>query len=711
MKNTNKLRLISVLSATSIMLSNLPFITANAVESTYSANTVSFLEKQDYSINVVKIKEWDNNYQGEIIIANTGSSPIYNWAIEMDFEGDFDKVWGAELNDCDKGKAILSCATWNNYIAPGASICIGFIASAADNVAVPKNIFLISKSDFYSEKAVSDTTDNCIFTDALTINGMPYYGNLDILPELNDGIIATLSADTEVKDDLNLNTADYNNDAPFISNSSIFVDANNTVISDTVIAYEDITLNGNTIKSGENTVIYSKNGDINISADSFSFNGIIYAPNGNINIKVNHLDFSGRLIGKSVTADYTDGGMKSDDASDKFFETCGSISANLITDISELYGTDYDINFTELARRAALSKCEDADSLELSNAITLYDVNDVASAYAFNFTSEGKDGYVIVGNHSKAHLLDCISTEDLIDTDVDKIYYFGNGELYYDNKETFSTLKDVVIPADEFNEYKSYRKSCQLNVSYDMLENIEEQNQVIINQLNNNLDEFGKLMKHYSGTDSDAYGYGGIKNPKSYLEDRYGKTMNLSNSGRTLSVNSSTMSSVSGKNENNCSLVAIAKVLKYWRDYRGKSNIPNSINTIYNDVERFAKNYGYNKNDGTDFWDIYDICNDVISNYGYQPYCDGIYVWSFEDEVKSHIDSNEPVIMNIARGYYGNHSVTVVGYCIYKKGSKEYPMVRVSDGWQGSYRYIDYNDFAHNLISSGFGSFNTVYIG
>lgn len=67
--------------------------------------------------------------------------------------------------------------------------------------------------------------------------------------------------------------------------------------------------------------------------------------------------------------------------------------------------------------------------------------------------------------------------------------------------------------------------------------------------------------------------------------------------------------------------------------------------------------------------------------------------------------------MNIARGYYGNHSVTVVGYCIYKKGSKEYPMVRVSDGWQGSYRYIDYNDFAHNLISSGFGSFNTVYIG
>ena len=197
MKNTNKLRLISVLSATSIMLSNLPFITANAVESTYSANTVSFLEKQDYSINVVKIKEWDNNYQGEIIIANTGSSPIYNWAIEMDFEGDFDKVWGAELNDCDKGKAILSCATWNNYIAPGASICIGFIASAADNVAVPKNIFLISKSDFYSEKAVSDTTDNCIFTDALTINGMPYYGNLDILPELNDGIIATLSADTD----------------------------------------------------------------------------------------------------------------------------------------------------------------------------------------------------------------------------------------------------------------------------------------------------------------------------------------------------------------------------------------------------------------------------------------------------------------------------------------------------------------------------------
>lgn len=72
--------------------------------------------------------------------------------------------------------------------------------------------------------------------------------------------------------------------------------------------------------------------------------------------------------------------------------------------------------------------------------------------------------------------------------------------------------------------------------------------------------------------------------------------------------------------------------------------------------------------------------------------------------------------MNIARGYYGNHTVTVCGYAIYKrtkkylgiKTTKTYNMVQVYDGWSTSKKYIDYSAFAYDLITSGFGSFNTI---
>lgn len=93
-----------------------------------------------------------------------------------------------------------------------------------------------------------------------------------------------------------------------------------------------------------------------------------------------------------------------------------------------------------------------------------------------------------------------------------------------------------------------------------------------------------------------------------------------------------------------------------------------------------------------------------------------IYVWSFNDQVKKEINADRPVIMNILRGYYGNHKVTVCGYAIYKrtksylgiKITKTYDMVQVYDGWSTNKKYIDYSAFAYNLITSGFGSFNTI---
>ena len=127
--------------------------------------------------------------------------------------------------------------------------------------------------------------------------------------------------------------------------------------------------------------------------------------------------------------------------------------------------------------------------------------------------------------------------------------------------------------------------------------------------------------------------------------------------------------------------------------------------------------YLFTEEDGTFPTKINNIIDDVLDYYGYsKSYSDGIYVWSFGGEVKDEIDNNRPVVMNIARGYYGNHSVTVCGYAIYKSKhdflwtsyTKTHDLIRVYDGWTTSTRYIDYEAFAYDLISSGFGSFNTI---
>ena len=96
--------------------------------------------------------------------------------------------------------------------------------------------------------------------------------------------------------------------------------------------------------------------------------------------------------------------------------------------------------------------------------------------------------------------------------------------------------------------------------------------------------------------------------------------------------------------------------------------------------------------------------------YGIKAKCKGVYIWSFEKQVVKEISEGRPVILNIARGYYKDHTVVVAGYCIWRIGKKNYPMLRVIDGWKSGYHYIDYEAFAKDITQSIFGSFNTIVL-
>lgn len=201
--------------------------------------------------------------------------------------------------------------------------------------------------------------------------------------------------------------------------------------------------------------------------------------------------------------------------------------------------------------------------------------------------------------------------------------------------------------------------------------------------------------------------YGGISNINKYFMEQYGQRGVLVKRGRPIVMNQQSMEQISGRKTRNCSVVAVTRILDYYRKTRGIQEIPEDIHETYKIVEEIAESYGYSDKKGTIPFFIAGITKEAFSEYGIKAKCRGVYVWTFEKQVVKEISAGRPVIMNIARGYYKDHTVVVAGYSIWRVGDKLYPMLRVIDGWQSGYHYIDYEAFAKDISQSIFGSFNT----
>lgn len=200
--------------------------------------------------------------------------------------------------------------------------------------------------------------------------------------------------------------------------------------------------------------------------------------------------------------------------------------------------------------------------------------------------------------------------------------------------------------------------------------------------------------------------YGGFVNIKKRLFERYKDEPKLVDKGKSLVIERSTMEKISGRKTNNCSLVSIARVIYYYSKKGGLTQITDDIYKIYTVIEKISKNYGYNDIKGTFPTKINDIMRDGFAAYGYKSRCKGIYTWDI-NTVKKEIDKNRPLLMSLLRGFYRDHTITVSGYSIWRVGEEEYPILRVVDGWQKGYHYIDFKAFEEDLRNAGIGSFNT----
>lgn len=90
-------------------------------------------------------------------------------------------------------------------------------------------------------------------------------------------------------------------------NNSIFVAGKqdlegNISLNNAVGAVSDVDLSGGNL-NGNNAVIYSKFGDIDISNNQASVNGLIYAPFGTVTINCDNFNMDGLIIAQNVVID------------------------------------------------------------------------------------------------------------------------------------------------------------------------------------------------------------------------------------------------------------------------------------------------------------------------------------------------------------------------------------------------------------------------
>ena len=71
--------------------------------------------------------------------------------------------------------------------------------------------------------------------------------------------------------------------------------------------------------------------------------------------------------------------------------------------------------------------------------------------------------------------------------------------------------------------------------------------------------------------------YGGISNISKYLQEQYGQKGVLVKRGRGVVMNQQSMEQISGRKTRNCSVVAVTRVLDYYRKTRNIPGIPEDI--------------------------------------------------------------------------------------------------------------------------------------
>lgn len=281
----------------------------------------------------------------------------------------------------------------------------------------------------------------------------------------------------------------------------------NININTALKAYKSISLFGE-IKNTNDSVIFSKYGDIIIDSQNINLNGLIYAPFGNVKITTQNLNLNNVvIIADSITIDcssvnanysmnvanfvgynsedfvipYDDyvyfleansdlyGVVEYDDIvpdeliqiSDKVsqysnveVEYYGNQVQPYISDINEIYGDSLlsltDLKYEDIVKKLiSIQFNVDSEQIVLGKPINLLDANNVITYIGFNFNLDESNGYITIATHTREVLIKEIVENESLPEEFGNLYYLSSGEFYYENGGYY-TLDGVFIDETEF---------------------------------------------------------------------------------------------------------------------------------------------------------------------------------------------------------------------------------------------------------------------
>ena len=98
-----------------------------------------------YEVSFKVTNKWDGAFNGEISITNTSNEIIENWGLVFDFQHEITNMWNAQVTKHENTSYSIKNMGWNQDIAVGQSITIGFQAHYQDAIIAPSSYMINSK--------------------------------------------------------------------------------------------------------------------------------------------------------------------------------------------------------------------------------------------------------------------------------------------------------------------------------------------------------------------------------------------------------------------------------------------------------------------------------------------------------------------------------------------------------------------------------------
>ena len=252
---------------------------------------------------------WQGHVNAQVTITNNTQSDRSMWELCMDYDGNIEAIYNAEIVSYENGKLIIKAKSYNSTIYSKTSVSFGFTASGDKDVPrMPSSAGLIKKdvtvpgySYCYTMCASGNITVNAgtadvagdIYADRFSSSS----GRLKIR-----GVLATSSGTALATSD-GRGMQDISETADGVTPPSMPDEVLKNEIKKSGIKQNIQGIREDVIRAGR--IVYSK-GDIDVSAAEFKFDGILAAPEGTVRIDAGRVSIDGIIIARNIIINATE---------------------------------------------------------------------------------------------------------------------------------------------------------------------------------------------------------------------------------------------------------------------------------------------------------------------------------------------------------------------------------------------------------------------